>query len=106
QIDKDFDYHQCGIQDAICIKNEGDRHSEGRKSVPNGPIHKRRKESNSDKDDHTGVKGRHLLSSQIRECTQFCRSRHATDRPHLKQLPSCPQEILYYGSVVYGWYVE
>ena len=59
QVDEDFDQNQSGIQNAIGIENERDRHGERRKPVPKGSVHKGGKESNSHEHDRADVKGGH-----------------------------------------------
>src|SRR5215831_809084 len=40
QVNEDFDHNDCGIQNAICIKNERDWHGERRKPVAKSTIYK------------------------------------------------------------------
>jgi len=65
KINKDFDHNDGRIQDAICIKNERDWHGELRKPIAKGTIYKGRKQSDPGKNDHGGVKRRHLLLLQL-----------------------------------------
>src|SRR5262245_12722092 len=60
QVKEDFDHNGGGIQDAIGIKNECERHGERRKSIADGTVYEGRKQSDRNKNDQCGVEGRHL----------------------------------------------
>src|SRR6266550_939767 len=55
EVKEDFDHNDGGIQDSICIKNERERHGERRKPIAKGTIYKGRKQSDSGKNDRSGV---------------------------------------------------
>ena len=60
EVEEDLDHDNGGIQDAICIKNQRERHRERRKPIADRAIYKGRKQGDPGKNDDSGVNGKHL----------------------------------------------
>src|ERR1700738_4551340 len=59
EIDEDFDDDDGGIEHAVGVKNQRERHGERGKAVTDGPVHEGREQRDPGKNQRGGVQGRH-----------------------------------------------